>query len=175
MFASEHSDVVPDVMLLAKALGSGFPISAILGRRDLMEAWPPAAHGSTFGGNPVSCAAALATLEVIADEGLVERAARVGADMRERLRESVALEEGVAEVRGLGMMTGVEFSATARFSQPRERQEAVREACLEHHLMVLSCGVEDEVIRLIPPLNISTAELDEGLNAFEEAVAHTAA
>src|SRR5438445_1945872 len=110
--AVEHSQTVPDVMLLAKALGSGFPISAIVARRDLMESWPPAAHGSTFGGNPVSCAAALATLEVMEREGLADRAARIGGRVLERLRESVGTEAGVAEVRGLGLMLGVEFGAS---------------------------------------------------------------
>ena len=174
MFASEHTATVPDVLLVAKALGSGFPISAIVGRRDLMEAWPPAAHGSTFGGNPVSCAAALATLEVIEREALAERAARLGAGILERLRESVGRDEGVAEVRGLGMMVGIEFSAGAKHAQARDRQEEVRGHCLERDMLVLSCGSEDEVIRLIPPLNISQSDLDRGLSTLEEVVAHTA-
>jgi 4-aminobutyrate aminotransferase len=194
-------------MLLAKALGSGFPISAIVGRRDLMEAWPAAAHGSTFGGNPVSCAAALATLDVIVGEGLVERAERLGDEVLGRLRESVGADAGVAEVRGLGLMTGIEFGwgegegagrdgarghgdtggpghdagdghghghAEAPAGHPRERQEAVRAACLDAGLIVLSCGPSDEVIRVIPPLNIASSDLDQGLSAIESAVTATA-
>jgi 4-aminobutyrate aminotransferase len=170
MFACEHTATVPDVMLLAKALGSGFPISAIVARRDLMEAWPPAAHGTTFGGNPVSCAAALATLDVIEREELVARSARLGAMVRDRLQESIGADGGVAEVRGLGLMVGVEFQPAGRYPTAMERQEAVRRACLEHDLLVLSCGPENEVIRLIPALNIPDADLDRGLAVFEEAV-----
>jgi 4-aminobutyrate aminotransferase len=194
-FASEHSATVPDVLLSAKALGNGFPISAIVGRRDLMEAWPPAAHGSTFGGNPVACAAALATLQVIEEEGLVERAARLGDEVLERLRESVGTQPGVAEVRGIGLMTGIEFAwpegrrhapdvgggavgsdghGHGLTGHPRERQEAVRAACLDQGLIVLSCGPEDEVIRVIPPLNITPAELDQGLSTIEGAVVSAA-
>jgi 4-aminobutyrate aminotransferase len=171
----EHSATVPDVLLLAKALGSGFPISAIVARRDLMESWPPAAHGSTFGGNPVSCAAALATLDVMEREGLADRAGRIGGSALERLRESVGTETGVAEVRGLGLMLGVEFAASDRFATAKERQEAVRGACLDHRLLILSCGTEDEVIRIIPPLNIAQSDLDQGLQMLEEAVSATAA
>ena len=111
--------------MVAKALANGMPISAILGRRDLMEAWPPAAHGSTFGGNPVSCAAALATIEVMEREGLAERAARVGAGIQERLSESVSRQPGVAEVRGLGLMLGIEFGADEGWCR-RNAREAVR-------------------------------------------------
>ena len=170
MFASEHTATVPDVMLLAKALGNGFPISAIVGRRDLMEAWPAAAHGSTFGGNPVSCAAALATIDVMEDEGLAERAARLGANVLERLQESVAQDDGVAEVRGLGLMVGIEFSADGGPDTAKERQEAVRARCLDQGVLILSCGGHDEVIRMIPPLNISQDDLDRGLSVLEEAV-----
>jgi 4-aminobutyrate aminotransferase len=172
-FAFQHTDTVPDVLLLAKALGSGFPISAIVARRDLMEAWPPAAHGSTFGGNPVSCAAALATLDVMEREDLAGRSGRLGAMVRERLQESIGDDAGVAEVRGLGMMLGVQFQASGRHSVAMDRQEAVRGACLERDLLVLSCGPENEVIRIIPALNIPDADLDRGLDIFEQAVAAT--
>jgi 4-aminobutyrate aminotransferase len=174
MFAVEHTATVPDVLLSAKALGSGFPISAIIGRRDLMEAWPPGAHGSTFGGNPVSCAAALATLDVVEREGLADRAARLGEGVLGRLQESVAPNPGVAEVRGVGLMVGVEFGPDGDRRTPKERQEAVRLACLEREVLVLSCGGDDEVIRLIPPLTILQDDLDRGLSVFEEAVGATA-
>jgi 4-aminobutyrate aminotransferase len=174
-FATEHSETIPDVLLVAKALGSGFPISAIVGRREVMEAWPPAAHGSTFGGNPVSCAAALATLDTVHSEGLVQRAERLGDATISRLRESVGADPGVAEVRGLGMMIGIEFSTTDRHPEPRDRQEAVRAACLDRNLLVLSCGTNDETIRVIPPLNISQADLDSGLQTLEAALTTTSA
>ncbi|MHB8509278.1 MAG: aspartate aminotransferase family protein [Candidatus Dormibacteria bacterium] len=174
-WAVDHSSTAPDVMLVAKALGNGFPISAILGRRDLMEAWPPAAHGSTFGGNPVACAAALATLEVIEEQGLARRAGDLGAEILERLTEATGSDAGVRQVRGLGLMLGIEFQADGRHDSGRERQEAVRAASLAHGLVILSCGRDDEVIRLIPPLNISGGDLDEGLGALESAISHTAA
>jgi len=174
-WAVDHTGCLPDVMLVAKALANGMPISAILARRDLMGAWPPGAHGSTFGGNPVSCAAALATIDVMEKEGLAARAARLGSDIHERLSESVARQEGVAELRGIGMMIGVEFEADGAARNGKERQEAVRRACLDNQVLLLSCGSEDEVIRMIPPLNISPEDLDKGLTVFEEAVASTAA
>ena len=109
-FASEHFGVVPDVQIMAKAIASGFPLAAISARRELMEQWRTGAHGSTFGGNPVSCAAAIATIEAIRDEGMLENAQRKGEKIRARLRSLQAEVPGIGEVRGLGLMNAVEFS-----------------------------------------------------------------
>jgi 4-aminobutyrate aminotransferase len=168
-FASEHFDVVPDVQIMAKGIASGFPLAAISARRTLMEQWRTAAHGSTFGGNPVSCAAAMATIDAIRDEGMLDNAARQGETIRARLRALQAEAPRIAEVRGLGLMIAVEFSRPDG-SPDGALCEAVRTRCIENGLLLLSCGYEDQVLRLMPALNVSDAEVDEGLRIFEEAV-----
>ena len=169
-FAHEHSDVVPDVLLVAKALGNGLPISAIVAGPELMDAWPPGAHGSTYGGNPVCCAAAIATIDVIDEEGLVARAANLGEQALARLRGSVGEHPAVADVRGLGLMIGIELRAVGDHGTAASVQERVRSACLERGVLVISCGSEDEVIRLIPALNMAEADLDSGLGTIIEAI-----
>jgi 4-aminobutyrate aminotransferase len=168
-FASEHFDVVPDVQIMAKGIASGFPLAAISAGRTLMAQWRTAAHGSTFGGNPVSCAAAMATIDAIRDEGMLDNAARQGEKIRARLRTLQAEAPRIAEVRGLGLMIAVEFSRPDG-SPDGALCEAVRTRCIENGLLLLSCGYEDQVLRLMPPLNVSDAEVDEGLRIFEEAV-----
>src|ERR1035437_3449698 len=173
MFAVEHWDVSPDILLCAKALGSGFPLSAIIGTDSLMSAWTSGAHGTTFGGNPVACASALAGFEVIEEDGLIERAATVGQTTIDRLKTNLKDVAGVAEVRGLGMMIGIEFSDTAKY-KAGDRQEAVRAKRLEKSVIVISCGSKDEVIRLLPPLNIAEQDLEKGLLILEQAIKETA-
>lgn len=168
-FASDHFDLVPDVLIMAKGIASGLPLAAISARRALMAQWPAGAHGSTFGGNPVSCAAALATIEAIRDEGMLENAARQGSRIRARLGALQSEAPRIAEVRGLGLMNGVEFSQPDD-SPDRALADAVRARCIENGLILLSCGYDDQVLRLIPALNVSDDEVDEGLNIFEEAV-----
>jgi len=169
-FAFQGTPVVPDVLLLAKALANGLPISAIVARHDIMEAWPPASHGSTFGGNPVCCAAALATIDVIEEENLVARAGRLGTATMARLRKSIGDHPAVVEVRGAGLMIGIEFRAHRGWNTAASVQERVRATCFEHGLLLLSCGSSDEVIRLIPPLNIAEADLESGLATITTAV-----
>jgi 4-aminobutyrate aminotransferase len=169
-FAFQGTPVVPDVLLLAKALANGLPISAIVARHDIMEAWPPASHGSTFGGNPVCCAAALATIDVIEEENLVARAGRLGTATMARLRKSIGDHPAVVEVRGAGLMIGIEFRAHRGWNTAASVQERVRATCFEHGLLLLSCGSSDEVIRLIPPLNIAEADLESGLATIATAV-----
>jgi len=172
-FASEHFGVVPDVQIMAKGIASGFPLAAISARRELMEQWPTGVHGSTFGGNPVSCAAALATIDAIEDEGMRENATRQGEVIRARLRTLQGEVPAIADVRGLGLMIGVEFSDMAG-NPDGGLCERVRQRCIEHGLLLLSCGYREQVLRLIPALNVSDAEADEGLTIIEEAVRHEA-
>ncbi|MGI8608738.1 MAG: aspartate aminotransferase family protein [Candidatus Dormibacteria bacterium] len=169
-FAFQRGPVVPDVLLLAKALGNGLPISAIVARRDIMEAWPAAAHGSTFGGNPVCCAAALATLDVIEEEELVGRAARLGDATMRRLRDGIGDHPAVVEVRGAGLMIGIEFRPHRGGTTAASVQERLRATCFDSGLLLLSCGGEDQVIRLIPPLNIAEEDLEDGLTTLMAAV-----
>jgi len=168
-WAAQHAGVVPDIQVMAKAIASGFPLGAVSSRRDLMEKWAPGAHGTTFGGNPVSCAAACATIDAIRDEGMIENAALMGACLQARLRALQAECPAIGEVRGLGLMVAVEF-VHADGSPDGVAAEAVRANALERGLLLLTCGVHEHCIRFIPPLNISAAELDEGTAIFAEAV-----
>jgi 4-aminobutyrate aminotransferase len=174
MFATEHTGVVPDIMTLAKSIASGLPLSAVVATSKVMDQWQPAAHGSTFGGNPVSCAAGIATLDVFEHEGIVANAAEKGAELMRRLRELQKRMPVIGDVRGLGLMVGVELIHTDG-SANKELQKKVRQVCLDSGMVILSCGPHDNVLRLVPPLNLSQAELDEGweiLNgAFQEVAA----
>jgi 4-aminobutyrate aminotransferase len=174
MFACEHTGVVPDIMTLAKSIASGLPLSAVVATSKLMDQWEPAAHGSTFGGNPVSCAAGIATLDVFAREGILANASARGAELIRRLRELQRRVPAIGEVRGLGLMVGVEL-VNKDGSANKDLQKKVRQVCLDSGMVVLSCGPHDNVLRLVPPLNLSEAELDEGweiLNAaFQEVAA----
>lgn len=169
MLAIEHWGVEPDVVCLAKALASGLPLSAMVAREEIMT-WPEGAHGSTFGGNPVSCAAAEATLDVIAEEGLVENSARVGAHLLENLRQVAQDSRLIGDVRGLGLMIGVEL-VRDRATKERAGEEttAVTEACFRRGLLVLPCG--PNTIRFSPPLTITVEEADTAVRLFAEALA----
>ncbi|MBI2316181.1 MAG: aminotransferase class III-fold pyridoxal phosphate-dependent enzyme, partial [Betaproteobacteria bacterium] len=162
LFACEHEGVKPDGIILGKALGGGLlPVSAFLGRRDLMEVFTPGDHGSTFGGNPLASAVGLAALEVLIDEGLVERAAELGEYL---LRELRALKSPlVRAVRGKGLLIGVEFDPA--LASARE----VCEALLERG--VLSKDTHHTVVRLAPPLVISRGQIDEALAALRATLA----
>lgn len=155
-FAAETFGVFPDVLLFAKGVASGLPLGGIVAPAALMERWPRGAHGSTFGGNPVACAAALATIEVMAAEGFHERVRALGEIALERLRSGTAGCRSVVGVRGLGLMLAVELIDGAT-------TEAVQRRCLDAGVIVLSCGPHGEVLRLVPPLTITDEELDLGL------------
>jgi len=171
MWAFEHAGIVPDVVCLAKAIANGLPLSAIVSRRELQERWGKSAHGTTFGGNPVACAAGLAVLETIKAEGLVENAARMGAELRTALRTLMETDERIGDVRGLGLMVGVEF---VRDRATREPDGALVDAllarCLDEGLLVLSCGRDHNVVRFIPPLDVTADEIAEGVRIFERAL-----
>jgi 4-aminobutyrate aminotransferase len=157
MWAAEHFGVVPDILAVAKGIASGMPLGATVARADLMT-WPPGAHASTFGGNPVCCAAALATIALL-EEGLVENAARMGSHLMDRMREWPAWLPQVGEVRGLGLMIGIELVA------PELRDRVLRQA-FERGLLVLGAG--DSTIRLSPPLVITRDQCDFAMETLEE-------
>jgi 4-aminobutyrate aminotransferase len=160
-FAAEAFGVTPDVVLFAKGVASGLPLGGILAGAELMARWPNGAHGSTFGGNPLSCAAAVATVAVLRDERLCERAVALGDRARAHLGGLAT--DRIVEVRGIGAMIGVELvdQATA---------EAVQQRCLADGVLVLTCGPEGNVLRLIPPLTMTDDELGHGLAALERAL-----
>ncbi len=166
-FAAETLGVRPDVVLFAKGVASGLPLGGIIAERETFEGWPPAAHGSTFGGNPVSCAAALATIDVLEQERLWERAGRLGGEVVSRLREACSTNPAVVEVRGIGLMIGIELVSG-------EVASTVQRRCYENGLLVLTCGTGDEVVRLIPPLTIAEQELDEGAAVLTAAIQEVA-
>jgi len=159
---AERCGVVPDILTFAKALGGGLPLGALAAPRALHEKWPTGTHGSTFGGNPVSCASGLATLRVIKEERLVERAETVGRIVEEELRP-VSRAEGVREIRRIGAMIAVEFDEKAR-------SKAACAGALERDVLLITCGSHDQVVRFIPPLNIAEADLRQGVRAFVDAV-----
>jgi 4-aminobutyrate aminotransferase len=169
MFAVEYSGIEPDIMLMAKAIAGGMPLSAFVTRKDLSSKWPPGRHGSTFGGNPVSCAAALATIDVIESEHLVERSAKLGKSMLDRLSK-LTNHKNVGEVRGLGLMIAIEFEED-NGAPSHDIAEKVAGFCLENKLIVLTCGTHGHVIRLIPPLNMTDEEAEKGMAIIEKAVA----
>ena len=161
MWAIEHWDVQPDILLTAKGIASGMTLGAMVARADLLEAWGPGAHGSTYGGNPVSCAAALATLDLL-EGGLIDNAAVRGEQALAGLRPLVDRFDGlVIDVRGKGLMLGVEFDTA-------DHAEAVQWACFERGLLVLECGKSS--VRMSPPLTVSEAEMATALRLFAEAV-----
>ena len=150
MFAVEHFGVVPDIITVAKGIASGMPLGALIAKEQLMT-WEKGAHGSTFGGNPVACAAALETIALL-EEGLMENASRIGAYLLEALAGLKAKHSAlVADVRGLGLMIGFEF-------QNAEQAHAAAEVCFRRGLIVLECG--QKAIRLSPPLVVTREEAD---------------
>ncbi|MFL5757200.1 MAG: aminotransferase class III-fold pyridoxal phosphate-dependent enzyme, partial [Chloroflexota bacterium] len=154
-----------------KAIANGLPLSALVTRRELQERWGRGAHGSTYGGNPVACAAGVAVLETIRDEGLVANAASRGQELVVGLREIMAEEPRIGDVRGLGLMIGVEFVSDRATGRPDgATAEGVARAAADAGLLLLTCGAQHQVIRWIPPLNVTVPELEEALGLFETAL-----
>jgi 4-aminobutyrate aminotransferase len=171
MWAFEHAGIVPDVVCVAKAIANGLPLSAIVTSRDLQERWGRGAHGTTYGGNPVACAAGVAVLETIRDEDLVANARRRGAELSGGLRELMADHPSIGDVRGPGLMIGVEFVRDRATREPDGvTSEAVAARAAEAGLLVLNCGIDHQVIRWIPPLDVTVPEIEEALRLFEGAL-----
>ncbi|MFA7404531.1 MAG: aspartate aminotransferase family protein [Pelobacteraceae bacterium] len=168
-FAAQLYGVTPDILTVAKGIASGFPLSAVVSRGELMDQWPTWAHGTTFGGNPVSCAAAIATIEAIREDGLLARCRELGSATLDRLRAFQAHHPLVGDVRGRGLMIGVELTG-ADGTPDGTACGKVLEACLQQGLIVINCGPERNIIRLIPPLTISAAELGQALDILERAI-----
>lgn len=161
MFACEHAGVAPDIMTLAKGLGSGLPIGAVVARKSLMSQWKRGAHGNTYGGNPISCAAANATLDLVRG-GLVDNAATVGAHFMQRLHELKRDYPCIGEVRGQGLMIGMELiESDADRTPARSLCEDVVTRAFHNGLLLLSCGAS--TVRFMPPLNVSMQEVDEAM------------
>ncbi len=168
-FAFEHSDIVPDIVIMAKGMASGMPLSGIGASRQLMEKWTPGSHGGTYGGNVVASAAAVATIQVMKEENLIAHSAAMGQVLMTGLRQLQEEHPEIGDVRGLGLMVATEFSNPA--GQPwTERAQAVAQACHQEGLMLLTCGAEGNVIRWIPPLVVNQEQLQEALSIFDKAL-----
>jgi len=171
-FASEHYDVEPDLICVAKSIAMGLPLSGVLGREAIMDAGHVGAVGGTYVGNPVAQAAALAVLDVIEEEGLVERSAQLGETIRARMLGWQERWDAIGNVRGLGSMLAIELVTDAASRTPApELAHAVVDGALQHGLVLITCGVYGNCIRVLVPLVVTDAELDEALGAWEEALA----
>jgi 4-aminobutyrate aminotransferase/(S)-3-amino-2-methylpropionate transaminase len=171
-FAIEDEGVVPDLVTTAKSLGGGLPISAVTGRADVMDSVHVGGLGGTYGGNPVAAAAALAVLDQIEREGLLERSRALGERIMERLRAMQSSHEVIGDVRGRAMMTAIELVSDRATKEPLESSIGTKivQRCLENGVVILKAGTYDNVIRLLPPLTIEEALLDEGLEILDEAI-----
>jgi 4-aminobutyrate aminotransferase/(S)-3-amino-2-methylpropionate transaminase len=178
MFAVEHAGIVPDVMTLAKSLGGGFPLSAVVGRAEIMDSPGPGGLGGTYAGNPLACRAALAVLDVVVEENLIERARVIGAAIKGRL-EAMAMQPRFAcigNVRGLGAMVAMEIVTDRATHAPApDLTKAVATRCIGNGLIVLSCGLYGNVIRVLVPLTASDAIVGEGLDILEGSLAEVLA
>jgi len=176
MFAVEAHDVEPDIMTLAKGIASGFPLGAFIAREEIADGFRPGEHMSTFGGNPVSCAAGVATIEVLIDEHLPERAARLGGMVKQRL-DAFAVEcDLIGDVRGAGLMMGMELVRDRATKEPATAEAAaVKRHCRERGVLIGVGGTFGNVVRIQPPLVIGEGELDRAIGVIEEAVTSLAA
>lgn len=171
MWAIEHSGVEPDVITMAKSIAAGLPLSGVIGRAEIMDAPPDSAVGGTYVGNPVAQAAALAVLDVFAEEDLVERAASHGETIRARMESWRERHQAIGDVRGLGMMLAIELVHDRESKEPApELATAVVEAALQEGLMLLKSGLYSNCIRVLAPLVLTDAELDEALGTWEDAL-----
>ena len=164
----QHFGVKPDVITFAKGIASGFPLSGIAASEELMsQAWP-GSQGGTYGANAVSCAAAVATIDVIAEEQLVDNAAQHGAQLLAGAKDRAV--DGIGDVRGLGLMVGIEFTASDG-SPDTARAQAAQQEAARRGLLLLTCGAHMNVVRMIPPLVVTKEEIDEGLSIWSEVLA----
>jgi len=171
-FAQEHFGVVPDIMTVAKGIASGLPLSGVFSRLDLMKKWQTGSHGGTYGGNVVACAAGVATIRAMRDEDMPGNAGRRGVQLMTGLCKLQEEYPILGDVRGLGLMIGTEFTIKGK---PADKSivKAVIHACEERNLLLLSCGTYDNVIRWIPPLIVTEAQINDGLKIFSEALKET--
>jgi 4-aminobutyrate aminotransferase len=165
----EHTGVEPDIMAVAKGIASGMPLGAMIARADLMT-WRPGAHGNTFGGNPVSCAAALATLDVIEEDGLLANARKMGERLLGGLRELQSRHEAIGDVRGIGLWAAIDLVEDRVTRRPDQAlRDRIVERAYQRQLLLLGCG--KSAIRFAPALVISETEVDECLDKLEIALA----
>ena len=169
MFAIEHFGVEPDMITLAKGFAAGMPLSAVIGKREIMNSVHPGGLGGTYGANPVACRAALAVLEIFGEENLLQKAQILGKKIRDRLKTWQSKFEIIGDVRGLGPMLAIELVGDRETKKPAaEEASALVKYCVDHGVVVLLCGTFNNVLRFLPPLVITDQELNTGLSVIEE-------
>ncbi|MCP4724403.1 MAG: aspartate aminotransferase family protein [bacterium] len=165
MFAQEHFDVEPDLTVMAKGIANGMPLSAVAGKADIMDKPNTGAVGSTYGGNPLTCAAGNAMIDVIMEENLVGRSEKIGKYMLSKLKKLESEYEFVGEVRGLGMMIGIECVKDKTSREPfKDRAGEIIEECVKKGLIVVRAGARGNIVRILPPLNTKDEDVDTGLD-----------
>jgi 4-aminobutyrate aminotransferase/(S)-3-amino-2-methylpropionate transaminase len=170
MFASEHEGIVPDLVVTAKGIAGGLPLSAVTGRAEIMDAPHAGGLGGTYGGNPLACAAALAAIETYEEDGLVERARAIGETIVTRFRDAAATDARIGDVRGRGAMIAIEFVDPETNEPDAALTGRIAKAAHAEGVVVLTCGTYGNVIRFLPPLTIPDALLDEGLDVVLQAL-----
>jgi len=168
MFACDHEGVVPDLIVTAKGIAGGLPLSAVTGRAEMMDAPHVGGLGGTYGGNPLACAAALAVLETIESDGLIERAQQVERLMKDRLHHLQVDDDRIGDVRGRGAMLAVELVRSGTMTPDPDLTKAIAAAAHQAGVIVLTCGTHGNVLRFLPPLSISDELLTEALDVLAE-------
>lgn len=166
-FGSEHFEVVPDIIVMAKAIGGGLPLSAIVGKKEIMDRWDPATHGTTFGGNPISCAAGKATLQVMKKEDILQYAENVGELIQQKFRDAAKSMKSIGDIRGKGLMVGVEL-VHPDGSPDNDLLVKVLDFVVKNGLIITKCG--SNVIRIAPALNIKKDLAEAGVNILLEGI-----
>jgi 4-aminobutyrate aminotransferase len=172
-FALEHFDVVPDIITAAKGIASGLPLSGVFSRLDLMKKWDVGSHGGTYGGNAVACAAGVATIRAMRDEKMLENTTERGLQLTTGLRKLQEEYPQIGDVRGVGLMIGTEFVIDGKAQKAKPLVRDVIHAAEERDLLLLTCGTYDNIIRWIPPLNVTAAQINDGLKVFQDALKST--
>jgi 4-aminobutyrate aminotransferase len=168
-FAQDHFGVVPDIMTVAKGIASGMPLSGVFSRLDLMKKWPVGSHGGTYGGNAVAMAAGVATIRAMREENMLENATARGSQLQTGLRKFQEEYSAIGDVRGLGLMIGTEF-VDGKGKPDKATVRVVVHSAEEKGLLLLTCGTYDNVVRWIPPLNVSAEQINDGLQIFGQAL-----
>lgn len=169
-FAAQTFNVVPDIMAIAKGIAAGLPLSATVASKELMQKWPLGTHGTTFGGNPMACSAALASLEVIQEEGLLENAKLMGQYALSELQKLQEKHPSISSVRGIGLMIGIELADPDTGKPDSDGVMKILDATLEKGVLFYLCGNSGEVIRMIPPLTVTKEQIQAGINILDEAL-----
>jgi 4-aminobutyrate aminotransferase len=172
MFAAQVFDVRPDIMAIAKGIANGFPLGATVASRELMSRWLPGSHGTTYGGNPIACAAGVAVLDVIREENLLENCRRMGTRLLDGMRSFQDKYPFIGDVRGLGLMLAMEMIVPGKGKTPNpDASVQVLQESLERGLLAYMAGLHGQVVRLIPPLCVTPDEVDEALRILDESLA----